>query len=371
MYSSDSDSSGVEFTPVLRMDSIEMQLIGFFTDDVNQKRNQEVRLKVLHRHTQLATILIPINPKQSLALRQSSTVSVALKKHLYENFSMEELAKQPLVLRMVIESLSSDAGYQTVHEVEWIVCHDYRHCTGVAKFKRLELTRISSLELFFWWTKDKADLKPPKVEPMDEAEIKFDVTAVKDVRNTSQLNQIATPNLMHGTDRVYYHSRTGQPILVNDDDIDSDDETNTLDEAASQHRIDKLSCTDNEKTFMQLWNKHTARARFVCFSHLPIALSNFLDCYGDADHVLENDLYQNFLKFIINLFWINRLELDSALCLIEKLRRALDAIDDAADELQFEQSGKIFQFFLNIGLDARAIAYFKSAYDQANLFISN
>lgn len=103
--------------------------------------------------------------------------------------------------------------------------------------------------------------------------------------------------------RGYYRTTDNLPY-THRIDFDEDSEGEMDPEWLRKHtqiQINEFTdVNEGEKEMMILWNHHTMKYNFVGMSQMPLACEMFIDIHGD--HLLERNLYRNFLLHLCNLF---------------------------------------------------------------------
>lgn len=119
--------------------------------------------------------------------------------------------------------------------------------------------------------------------------------------------------------RVYYHTKTNQPVHIDELDYDSDSETDLdwLKDLTALLMSDFADVNEGEKEIMKLWSLHCLKFNYVADSQIFTACQLFIDLHTEI--LIENNLINNFILHLINLSDHNLLKRNCLIKLIDYL----------------------------------------------------
>jgi hypothetical protein len=110
-----------------------------------------------------------------------------------------------------------------------------------------------------------------------------------------QMQQNNLYNCQAGIERLYYHTQTGQPIHVNELDIDSDNELDPdwLKEQTNLLIDDFDDVNEGEKDMMRLWNLHNIKFNYVPNCQFYNLCEMFI--VEQTENMMKKNLFNNFI----------------------------------------------------------------------------
>ena len=108
-------------------------------------------------------------------------------------------------------------------------------------------------------------------------------------------------NAQAGMERLYYHTTTTLPIMVNETEIDSDNnlDPDWLIEHTTLLMDEFADVNEGEKGIMRLWNLHLLHNNFIADLQVFDACKLFIT--EQMNNLIKLNLFNNFLLHLANL----------------------------------------------------------------------
>lgn len=163
-------------------------------------------------------------------------------------------------------------------------------------------------------------LKPPR----KTVESPFNTSAKSNTKK--QKPKTLVPITFKALDkRQFFHIQSNQRYAIqkSDDNDDSEDEfSSVLIRQLSQRAIDQNnSLNDGEKQLTNLWNKFVECQVVFGIKHMQNKCEMFIDAY--ASEICQQQLYQNFLLHLCNLYDVGLLQQKQCLLLVDRLHQRM------------------------------------------------